>query len=95
MAVRNEAWAVVSERIRRFEEGRLPLSQLVAELVALRPSMDPPRKDWADTFDAALGFLRELVETAREREWPEWEPGMVVNDHIQTLARLVRHPDDA
>lgn len=100
--MRNEAWVLVSERAARFEEGRLPLSQLVEELSALEAALDPPRDSWRSTFQLALGGLRSRLNSWQAREAsgfasvPEPDYQQVdVRDLVQTIARLVRHPDDA
>ena len=93
---------LVSERIARFEEGRLPMSQLVEDLSALEAALDPPRDSWRSTYDLALRGLRSRVTSWQAREAsgfaavPEPDHQQVdVRDLVQTIARLVRHPDDA
>ena len=98
----NEAWSLVSERIRRFEQGRLPLSQFVQELQAIESALDPPRDSWKDTFHLALTELARRLEVWQKvKVWGSMaspEPDyadLAVRDLVQTMARLVRHPDDA
>ena len=106
--VPNEAWEIVGERIRRFERGQLRLSQLADELVALRYALEPPRDSWSDTFDSALSGLQrallhwEVGEQMRRIAYPDAaafplsEPDHEhVRDLVQTIARLVTHPDEA
>lgn len=106
--VANEAWEIVGERLRRFEQGRLRLSQLTDELVALRHALNPPGEGWAGAFDSALtGLKRALAsqETGeRIRRIADPEPAAFpvpepeyddVRDYVQTIQRLVSHPDDA
>lgn len=100
--MRNEAWVLVSERVKRFEQGRLQLSQLVEELSALEAALDPPRDSWASTFHIALGGLRKRLTVWQGQQASGFAPvpepdyhEIDVRDLVQTIARLVRHPDDA
>ena len=100
--MRNEAWALVSERVARFEQGRLPLTQLVEDLAALEAALDPPRESWGATFHLALDELTRRVSVWQGRESSGFPPmpepdynDSGVRDLMQIIARLVRHPDDA
>lgn len=108
LLVADEAWEIVGERLRRFERGHLRLSQLADELVALRHALNPPGEGWSGAFDSALiGLKRALAswetgERIRRIADPEAaafplpEPEYDhVRDYVQTIQRLVSHPDDA